>query len=341
VHLISLLYKLVKTKWKHDGLKVLIQTSYYYDTLSWEKTFIKALDEPVTAKMDVVYCAGKLSLRKHLVDAEICFLLSLSKKSLSLAKKVRMVFVPYQGVDLAEYSKCFPNIVFKKASPYSSSAIAEYCLATSIMLKRKLHHAIYLQSKKRWSQRLILEDQYEAFNSLVVGILGVGQVGKVVTAVYKSIGCKVIGCDSNSNSLSYIDELYHPNELDVFLSESNILVVCIPLTPNTEGMIGLKELKLLGKDSILVNVSRGKIVNCDELLFSLKEGVIGGAVLDVFDHEPLSRNSPYYRLPNVIITPHVSGNMNMFRDKIQMDFASVIGTYCRGTSSTYACGEHP
>ncbi len=89
-------------------------------------------------------------------------------------------------------------------------------------------------------------------------------------------------------------------------------------------MIGMQELKMLGSDSYLINISRGNIIVEDDLIQALRLKIIKGAVIDVFSKEPLPGSSPLYKLDNVILTPHISGNINLFVDEIQIDFINKV-----------------
>jgi D-2-hydroxyacid dehydrogenase (NADP+) len=113
------------------------------------------------------------------------------------------------------------------------------------------------------------------------------------------------------------------------LKESDFLVNTLPLTPKTRGLIGLKELKLMRPEAFLINVSRGFIIDEDDLRTALKQKVIAGALLDVFDEEPLPPTSPLYTTPDLIVTPHVSGVfagmvdsiVEMFRENLELFMA--------------------
>lgn len=104
-----------------------------------------------------------------------------------------------------------------------------------------------------------------------------------------------------------VDLLLPPAQLSDLLRESEYAVLCVPLTPETQGLIGERELRQMRRDAILVNIARGRVVDQSALTHALQEGWIAGAGLDVFDPEPLPADSPLWQMPNVIITPHVSG----------------------------------
>ena len=108
--------------------------------------------------------------------------------------------------------------------------------------------------------------------------------------------------------MRYVDELVPPERLHELLAQSDFVVLTLPLTSETEGLVGAKELRAMQAGAWVINVSRGQVVQEDALLRALKEGWIGGACLDVFQEEPLPEESELWSLPNVVVTPHNSGS---------------------------------
>ena len=106
-----------------------------------------------------------------------------------------------------------------------------------------------------------------------------------------------------------LDELLPPDRLPELLAKSDVVVLAAPLTPETRGLIGAREVAQMKRGAFLINVGRGKLVVDEAIVEGLRTGQLGGAALDVFTHEPLAADSPYWDLPNVIITPHTSGAM--------------------------------
>jgi len=326
--IIKCIARFQQSKWCSDSrIKVLIYTSTYYSKESWEMMLSTCLGDILLNTLDIVYCSDRLCVLRHAPEAEIGFFVSLSRRFIDSAKRIKLVYVPYLGVDYFSTFKIPSNISLVQPPPFAATAIAEYCLATSIALQRSLHFAFFQQYKKKWRQGPILVDQFQSIKDSVIGVLGVGRVGEKVSEYYKQIGCKVIGCDLNQGDNAYIDILYHPDELHEFLQNTDILIITLPLNLQTKGIIGINELKCLGNDGILINVSRGETVKRPDLLYALKNNVIKGAVLDVFDREPLGKRDPFYSLTNVIITPHIAGNMNIFREKIQLDFLNKVKSF--------------
>ena len=114
----------------------------------------------------------------------------------------------------------------------------------------------------------------------------------------------------------YIDELLPINKLDYLLSNSDYIVISCPLTPLTKKLINKEKLNLISKNSYLINISRGKIVDEKKLIIQLKNNQIKGAALDVFHNEPLNSKSELFNLENVFLSPHISGNYKEYQNKV-------------------------
>jgi len=141
-----------------------------------------------------------------------------------------------------------------------------------------------------------------------LGILGLGAIGEAVAEKAAAFGMRVIGTQRSPKSVPNVEYLASgPEGAERVMRESEYLVVLLPLTPETRGSIGGRELDWLPQGAYLVNLARGGIVDEGALLERLRSGRIAGAAIDVFDQEPLPKDSPMWRAPNTILTPHVAG----------------------------------
>jgi phosphoglycerate dehydrogenase-like enzyme len=159
----------------------------------------------------------------------------------------------------------------------------------------------------------------------VIGILGLGHNGRKVSEIFRNLGCKVYGYD-NSNENADIVSVFCKN-IEELLIVSDILIVTVALTPETENLFTFDTISKMKKDSYLINVSRGRILNENDLYKILKEKKIAGAVLDVTVTEPLSRYNKLWSLGNLIITPHISGNINKHYSEVMSDFSEKLNQF--------------
>ena len=236
-------------------------------------------------------------------DADIIMIanMPLDIKVLQAAKKVKYINVAFTGVDHIPVEEAKKRkIAISNASGYATQAVAELCISFIIQLLRKI-------SKNEESCRQGGTKDGLIGNLLcgkTVGIVGAGKIGKKVAMLSKAFGCKVIAYNRSKIKDGSIDEQVTLEEL---LKNSDIVSLHCPLTNETKGMIGKKELSMMKKSAILINTARGGVVNSKELAKALEEGTIAGAACDVFETEPpLPLEHPLLHSPNTIVTPHIA-----------------------------------
>jgi glyoxylate/hydroxypyruvate reductase A len=162
------------------------------------------------------------------------------------------------------------------------------------------------QIKRQWIQQSSIQTEERT-----IGIMGLGNIGRSIGELLVTQSFNVIGWGANQkSSLTDIKYYYGQDQLSDFLGRTNILINVLPLTSDTTNIITKKELSLLPKDSFIINIGRGGIINEDDLLTLLGEGHIKAAALDVFTQEPLPENNSLWDHPSVYITPHIAGQSN-------------------------------
>lgn len=183
-----------------------------------------------------------------------------------------------------------------------SVPMAEFALAGVLALCKELRFFAARQREGRWEKRRDLRE----LAGRAVTILGCGSVGTECAKRFSALGCAVSGVDLFPREDPAYAAVLPLEELDRLLPESNVLILTLPLTPETRGLLDARRLGLLKAGAILVNISRGAVVEEAALAEALKNGSLGGAVLDVFETEPLPADSPLWAMENVILTPHNS-----------------------------------
>ncbi|CAN5809250.1 D-2-hydroxyacid dehydrogenase [soil metagenome] len=213
-----------------------------------------------------------------------------------------------------------------------SDPIAEYVLMMILAVSRRLPQLLELQRERTWQP---LESTELA--DVTVGVVGLGSIGKRVAKLAHALGCRVVairrsaGTDSaNEEELASLDELLPPEGLPELLAQSDFVVLALPLTRQTESLINSAMLAHVKPGSWLINVARGRLIDERALLRALREGPLGGAVLDTFRDEPLPADSILYDLPNVIVTPHTSWSSGRVLDRSIELFCDNLGRFQRG-----------
>jgi phosphoglycerate dehydrogenase-like enzyme len=137
-----------------------------------------------------------------------------------------------------------------------------------------------------------------------------------------------------------VDRLFGPADLEEFLAGADYLVVTLPLTRATEGILGEEALARMKPGAYLINIARGRLVREEALIRALESGHLSGAGLDVFSEEPLPASSPLYRLPNVILTPHIGGIHPHYLDRATSLFIVNLGRYLKGEPLLHEVDKH-
>ncbi len=232
------------------------------------------------------------------------------------------------------------GIVITNARGVFSRPIAEYVLMMILAISRRLPQLLELQRERTWQPLEGAE-----LRDVTVGIVGLGSIGRAVGALATAFGCRVIAtrrrpaagsgpiapdAEGSAPGELAVDHVLPPEELPHLLAESDFVVLAAPLTRDTVEMINDGTLALMKPGSWLINVARGGLIDERALLRALRGGPIGGAVLDTFSEEPLAPSSPFYDLPNVIVTPHTSWSSGRVLDRSVVLFCDNLRRYAAG-----------
>lgn len=236
-------------------------------------------------------------------DADVLLLanMPLSPSVLEEAQSLKFIDVAFTGVDhipMAEAKR--RGIAISNASGYATQAVAELCIGFMIQLLRNVN-----QTEERCRNGGTKEGLVgNLLAGKTVGIVGAGVIGKKVAALCKAFGCTVLAYNRSAVSDPAIDEQV---SLETLLKQADIVSLHCPLTEQTKGMIGKDQLALLKKNAILINTSRGGVVDSAALAQALENGTLAGAACDVFEIEPpLPTEHPLLHSPNTIVTPHIA-----------------------------------
>jgi len=219
------------------------------------------------------------------------------------------------------------DVILTNSAAVHAPAIAETVLAMILHFARGLDFAVRAQHEHRWDSSPFAERPglVGEIGGSTIGIVGLGGIGLEVARRAAALGMNVLATRrSGRPAPAGIDLLTGPNATDRLFATSDYVILAVPSTPMTRGSIGAARLAAMPAHAVLVNVSRGDIIDEEALVAALRNGTIRGAALDVFAVEPLPANSPLWGLPNVLVTPHVSATtprfwtreMELIRDNI-------------------------
>lgn len=270
---------------------------------------------------EFIFASNKYQLISLIRDADACFNYSVNSNLLEIGKNLKMFYIGLRGNNIELFIKDYPRINFYSIPALAAPYIAEYTIWAALNLIREMDTFCRNRLSRRWTQENIFNNQISLLKDSIIGVLGLGEVGREIVLKFKSLGAKVLGCDLNSKvNYGYLDTFYNTDDLDTMLKEINILVIALPLNNTTENLFDYKKIKLLSEGSSIINVARGEIIVEKDLVRVIKEHHIKSVVLDVVRTEPLPFYSNLWGYKNILITPHIAGNINYFTEEIQKDF---------------------
>jgi glyoxylate reductase len=281
----------VTRKIPDEGLDLIMEK---YDVDVWVDEVPPTTEEIITRASN---CSGIITLLSDRIDADFL-------DRLPDLKVIAQYAVGYDNISVPEATR--RGIVVTNTPGVLTDTTADLAWALIMATTRRLVEADRFVREKRWEvawgpQFLLGTDVYGS----TLGIVGMGRIGQAVARRALGFNMRVLCFSRNRNSslekelgVTYVD-------FQTLLRESDIVTLHVPLTNETTHLIGKDEFELMKEDSVLVNTSRGKVVDEDALYRALKTGKIGGAGLDVFREEPIPKESPLLRLDNVVIAPHI------------------------------------
>jgi phosphoglycerate dehydrogenase-like enzyme len=248
------------------------------------------------------------------------------------------------GADHAMEAFNSASIAMTTGSGIHATPIAEYTIASMLVYAHKFHLMIRAQLRHEWL-RSGFPGTVEELRGKTLGVIGYGSIGRETARMAKALGMRVLAlkrdpgnrrdegwCPAGLGDADGVipEKFYGPEQREEILRESDHLTVTLPLTEHTRKFIGVREIAAMRPGAYIVNIGRGEVIDENALTDALKTGKIGGAGLDVFEKEPLPKESPIWDLENVILTPHMSGANRGYMDKACALFADNLRRFTAG-----------
>jgi phosphoglycerate dehydrogenase-like enzyme len=229
----------------------------------------------------------------------------LFRAALPLARRLRWVHSLWAGVENILSPEFIASpIPLTNGRGVFKGSLAEFAIAAILYFAKDLRRMVRNQEAGRWEQFDV-----EEIAGHTLGIVGYGEIGRTTAALAHALGMKCIAVRRNtaaSKDDPALDAVYAPAQLREMLALSDYVLVATPNTPETRGMIGEAELAAMKSSAVIINVGRGAVIVEQALAQALENGRIKGAALDVFEHEPLPEGHPFYRLQNLLLSPHAA-----------------------------------
>jgi D-3-phosphoglycerate dehydrogenase len=280
---------------------------------------------------NLVAPASRAACLPELADADVIFGAVTNDEFLA-AKNVKWIQAASAGV---EFMWRIPSIVEHRvvvtnARGAHAATIAEHTFALLLALTRQIvpHHQY--QQKHQWG-RGDFAGKVTGLKGLTIGVVGFGNIGRAIGRRALGFEMNVLAVDAQPvPAIEGVTEVWSLERLNDLCRQADVLAIAAPITPQTRGMIGAEQIKLMTPGSFLVAVSRGGIVDEGALIDALTSGHLAGAGLDVTATEPLPADSPLWDAPNILITPHDSGASKLTTELMWSIFHENLGRYLRG-----------
>ena len=274
------------------------------------------------------------AFRRAAPEADVIFSWSIAgallREAFLMTPRVRWVHCRSAGLD----GVLFPELV---ASPVTltngsgvfSQSLGEFVLAAILYFAKDFRRMVRGQAAGVWDPFDITE-----ISGQTVGIVGYGDIGRAIAMRVRPMGMRVLALKRHGPPLysadPLVDKIYGPDDRIGMISQCDYIVAATPLTPETRGLIGPEEFAAMKPNAVVINVGRGPVIEEAALVAALSGKHIKGAALDVFDREPLPEGHPFYRLENVLLSPHCADHTPDWLDQAMRFFIEQFESYHRG-----------
>lgn len=270
---------------------------------------------PAAAKADIIFnWSGSRSLLREV------FLIS---------RSVRWIHSRSAGLERSLFPELIESkVLLTNGSGVFSPSLGEFSIAAMLYFAKDFRRMVRNQMAGVWEQFDIT-----MISGQTLGIVGYGSIGRAVAARARALDMKVLGLTRSarrSNDDSLVDQVYEPGQLLEMLSRCDYIVVTVPLTGETRGLIAEREFRVMKKNAVLINIGRGPTIDEPAMIKALSEEKIKGAALDVFDQEPLPPGHPFYSMENVLLSPHCADHTRDWLDDAMRFFFSQLERFKQG-----------
>ncbi len=273
--------------------------------------------------------SSKKELNTLLARADVIFGLIPPQDILIRAPRLEWIQMMSAGVDRLRATEIWQSeVTITGVSGIHATPIGEFVLELMLMFAKKAPQCFQMKQNHEWRRFMPA-----VLHGKTVGIVGLGHIGREIARLSKAFGMKVIATRRSAKiigSAKYVDRLFPATKLSSLLTQSDFVVVSVPLTKETFQLIGEKELKAMKPTAYIINIARGNVIDEKALIRALEEKEIAGAGLDVTAKEPLPAESPLWDFDNVILSPHVSGGMEEYVARATDLFCDNLKRYLTG-----------
>lgn len=263
----------------------------------------KAEFEAIAPDAEHIYAGRRTVTEEQLTRATVIFGWPRAKM-LPVCENLKWFQTMWAGAD--EYLNVLPEgVTLTSSSGCNARSVAEHMLSCTLALCRVLPTYRDSQREHRWAR----ENAMKTLLGATVLVVGAGNIGGTYAGMCRALGSHTIGVKRTAGPVEGFDQVYGLDKLDELLPQADVVALIMPHNPQSVGLMSAERIAMMKDDAILISCGRGSVLDQDALVEQMQGGKLWGAALDVTEPEPLPADHPLWDIPNVIITPHVAGNM--------------------------------
>jgi len=280
---------------------------------------------------ELVVCKDLESIKREIADADVMLGWRMTPEVFACARKLKWVQFGSAGIDHTIFPELIESdVILTTLGGIHTTVVAEHVIALMLAFSRRLDLAARLQIERRYERAEIAASADELAGK-TLGIIGLGRIGLNIARLANAFGMTVIGTKRVlEGELANLDRVFRSSEYRKILPMSDYVVLVLPLTGETQALLGREEIELMKDGACLINVARGAMVDHEALGKALRSGKLRGAALDVFPEEPLPPESPIWDFPNTIITPHTGGSHPRYGERAAAIFRKNLEAFLEG-----------
>ncbi len=301
--------------------------------------------ELLTKSAEITNAKSEEEALQALPNAEVLLCYEFPPEWLPHTTKLKWMHVGWAGIDhVLTPELANTDIILTNARGIHVEVQSDYIIGAMILWSRKLMWADRFKQERKWHEwRKPMVVQGFPLKDRILLIVGLGAIGRLVAQKAHAMGMQVHAIKRSQiedEEFPYITKLWKTNQLNEALSHADMVVPLVPYTEETHGMIDAEFFCQMKPTAFFINTSRGKVVNQEDLIRVLQEERIAGAVLDVYEEEPLPVESPLWEMDNVVLTPHIAGNYPEYTMDVYTQFVENLERYVKGEPLMNVVDKH-
>ena len=292
------------------------------------KKLVSLIDDSGLDNVSFLHIENDASLKKNFKKIDVLVTYKITPDLFKYrSKNLKWIHIGSSGVEENLFEDLIKSkVIITNSKGINSKPVAEFIISQIMFFAKQILECENFKSNKIWDQWNLAKKTIQLSDS-TLGIIGYGQIGKELSKMAKALNMKVLATRRLQKKIEhkkFVDSLMPMSKINFILEHSNFIALTCPLTPLTKNLIDKNSFKIMRNDSYLINISRGNIINENDLIIALKKKQIAGAALDVFSKEPLDHDNKLFELDNVFLSPHISGNFKQYQKNMIEQFNELL-----------------